>query len=39
MCFNKKGKENTEITIDLSIKVAIERGIKHIVVAYLICMD
>lgn len=33
MYFNNPGKENTEKTIELAIKTAKEKGIKHIVVA------
>jgi hypothetical protein len=33
MYFNTKGKENTNSTIDLALKTAVKRGIKHIVVA------
>ncbi|RXM73773.1 pyruvate kinase alpha/beta domain-containing protein [Clostridium tetani] len=33
MYFNNPGKEHTEKTIELAIKIAKERGIKHIVVA------
>ncbi len=33
MYFNTKGKENTNSTIDLALKTAIEKGVKHIVVA------
>ncbi|WPC39395.1 pyruvate kinase alpha/beta domain-containing protein [Clostridium sp. JS66] len=33
MYFNNKGKENTSTTIDLALKTAVQKGIKHIVVA------
>lgn len=33
MYFEKKGKVNTEVTIDLALKAAKEKGIKYIVVA------
>lgn len=33
MYFNKIGKDNTDKTLELALKVARERGIKHIVIA------